>query len=117
MPAAQMKFVSEEALVGIIGRVVAQVFEATDAKIAAAMAEFVFKGQWTENTLYKKRNLVTMGGAIHICNAEQTTTRPGVGTDWTLLVPKPRDGRDGKDGKDFVPPEPPLVRTTRSLRS
>ena len=84
-------------------------------KIEDAMRELAFKGAWQEGQRYLKRNLVSMGGAIFYCAVDSTELRPGVGIDWALLVPKPRDG---KDGKDFTlpPPAPGGPRMVRSSR-
>jgi hypothetical protein len=105
-----------EAIAQAMGDLVRECERRCTAKLEDAMKEFVFKGQWDEGKRYRQRNLVSMGGAIYYCNADSTETRPGTGTDWALLVPKPRDGRDGKDMTPPEPPEPPERRTVRSQR-
>jgi hypothetical protein len=95
--------------------IVRAIHEETDAKLAALevrLAEFAFKGTWSEGHRYCKRNLVSMGGAIYYCNVDATDMRPGISPDWALLVPKPKDGRDGRDAT-----EPPEQRTVRGERS
>jgi hypothetical protein len=85
-----------EAIGTAVGDLVRECERRCTAKLEDAMKECVFKGQWTEGQQYRKHNLVSMGGAIYYCNVDSTDSRPGVGSDWALLVPKPRDGRDGK---------------------
>ena len=79
--------------------------EAKINRLETAMAEFRFVGQWQEHKSYKAGNFVTLGAVWH-ANAD-TTSRPGTDSDWTLAVPKPRDGRDA------TPPEPRTVRSHR----
>ena len=86
-------------------RIVIGIYREVDARIDASMKEFVFKGAWADGQKYRKRNLVSMGGAICLC-AKDTTERPAASNDWALLVPKPRDGRDGG--------EPRTVSSSRS---
>jgi hypothetical protein len=107
----------DDALVEVMGRVVAEINRETDAKIAAleakinglqaAMQEFRFVGQWAEFKTYKAGNFVSMGGQIFHANAD-TNSRPGMDSTWTLAC---KSGRDGRDGKDATPPEPPTQRT------
>ena len=103
---AELKRFADDTLVEVMGRVVAEVYRETDAKIAALeakLAEFTYKGAWTEGRQYKRGNFVTAGSVWH-ANAD-TRSRPGVDSDWSLALPKPRDGRDG-----MPPPEPPEPR-------
>jgi hypothetical protein len=93
-------------------RVIVGVYAEVDARIEESMKEFVFRGSWTDGRKYKKRNLVSLGGAVFYCNVESTDMRPGVSPDWALLVPKAKDGRDGRDAGE--PPEPRTVRSERS---
>jgi hypothetical protein len=112
--AAQMTVLrNEDQFVEMLAIIVRAIHDETDAKLAALeerLAELSFKGAWSEGTRYKKRNLVSMGGAVYICHAESTDGRPGVSPDWALLIAKAKDGRDGRD---FVP-EPPEQRTVRT---
>jgi hypothetical protein len=106
---------SDDVLAEAIGQAIGELMRERDARITALeakLAALVFKGAWTEGRRYCERNLVSMGGAVYFCRTDNTDARPGVGTtDWTLLVPKARDGRD------FTPPEPPEQRVARSARS
>jgi hypothetical protein len=97
-----------------VGTLVRECEARCTAKLEDVMKEFTFKGAWQQGERYRKRNLVSLGGAIYFCSATCTESRPGLGNDWVLFVPKPRDGRDGKDA---APPEPPEQRTVRSERS
>ena len=90
-------------------------------KLEDAMRELVFKGAWQEGQRYRKRNLVSMGGATFYCAVDSTELRPGNGSDWLVFSPKPRDGRDGRDAEARATngtggPQPPEPRTTRSQR-
>jgi hypothetical protein len=97
-----------------IGEVARECERRCTAKLEAAMKELAFKGAWQEGKRYRQRNLVSMGGAIYYCSAESTESRPGVGSDWLVFSPKPRDGKDGRDAA--VPPEPLERRAVRSQR-
>jgi hypothetical protein len=105
--------VLEPGIAEAIGTLVRECERRCMEKIEGAAMEFAFKGAWTDGHRYRKRNIVSLGGAVYYCSADITETRPGVGDDWLLLVPKPRDGRDGKDSKDFAPPEQRTVKTGR----
>jgi hypothetical protein len=99
-----------EAIADAVDQIVTVVETRLTAKIAALeskLAALAFKGPWTEGRRYCERNLVSMGGAIYYCQTDNTDARPGVGTpEWSLLVPKARDGRDA--------PEPRTARSNRS---
>ena len=103
----------EHAIGTALGTLLREVEERLASKLEEAMKEFIFKGAWTEGKRYRQRNFVSIGGAVYYCNAD-TDTRPGTSDDWSLLVPKPRDG---KDGKDFTPPPPLAPGGPRSVRS
>jgi hypothetical protein len=74
--------------------------------LEARIAEFTFKGPWTEGQEYKKGNFVSHGGSLFVCEFD-TKTKPGSGAGWALAVAR------GRDGRDFQPP----VRTVKSARS
>jgi hypothetical protein len=104
----------DESFAQVMALVVRAIADETDAKLAglesklerfeAELAEFCYKGQWVEGTQYRRGNFVSLGAIWH-ANYD-TQSRPGAdNTDWTLAVPK---GRDGKDG---APPEQRAVRT------
>ena len=101
----------ERAVGAAIGAVVREL-EAQIEQLETAMAEFAYRGNWQEGKSYRRGNFVTLGSVWHAC--VDTNSRPGVNSTWTMVVPKPRDG---KDGKDFTPPPPPSPGGPRSVRS
>jgi hypothetical protein len=112
------KVLTEQMFEQVMVHILRAIAQETDARLAALeerLSEFAFKGTWSEGTRYKKRNLVSMGGAIYYCNVESTDGRPGVSPDWALLVPKAKDGRDGRDAGE--PPEPRTVNTARASQN
>jgi hypothetical protein len=121
--AAEMKVVRYDGeLEEMLLRIVVGIYQQIDTRIEDSIKEFVFKGAWTEGRKYRKRNLTSLGGAIFLCGTD-TTERPGVGSAWQLLVPKPRDHhRDGvgvrigpRHGE--IVAEPAAQRTVSSSRS
>lgn len=76
----------DDAFVEVMARIVAAIYQETDAKIAAleakidglhaAMQELCFVGQWQEFKIYKTGNFVSIGGQIYHANVD-TNSRPG----------------------------------------
>src|SRR5262249_46133465 len=104
MAAAQVKRVvsDDAALCEVLVGIVSEIYRHVDTKFAAqeekinalqsAMEQLRFV-PWSEGQQYRKGNICSLGGSLFFCNRD-TQSRPGVGTDWLLLIPKPRDGRD-----------------------
>jgi hypothetical protein len=111
-------FRDEDLFVKTLGLVVRTINEETDEKLRsleARLLEFAYRGQWVENRQYRRGNFVTLGSVWHA--AVDTRSKPGTDSDWTLVIPKPRDGADGKDGKDAPPADTPAQRAVHSGRA
>jgi hypothetical protein len=110
--------VIEPAVGMALGRLLKEAEARIEARIAAlesATKEFRFVGAWQEGMHCRRGNIVTQGGAI-FCADRDTSARPGVGSDFVLMIPRPRDGRDGKDFTPAPPASPGGPRMVRSQR-
>jgi hypothetical protein len=52
---------------------------------------FGFKGVWQASNDYLRGNFVTYDGSLWHCNSDNTRSKPGSGSDWTLAVKSGRD--------------------------
>jgi hypothetical protein len=83
--------------------------EAQINRLQSAVEQFRYVGQW-EQKPYRAGNFVTFASGIWHANND-TRERPGVNGDWSVAVPK------GRDGKDFTPPPPASPGGPRSVRT
>jgi hypothetical protein len=79
------------------------------SKLESTLREFRFAGPWREGVKYFSGNFVSHGGALFCCCAD-SQTKPGTGSDWTLVAAR------GRDGRDYVPPAPPERRSATMTR-
>lgn len=58
----------------------------------------IYREIYREGIEYERGDVVTFGGSAWHCQ-EKTTTKPGSGGGWKLMVKEGRAGKDGKDGE------------------
>jgi hypothetical protein len=69
--------------------------EQVDRAVARRLADFGYRGVWTEGTEYKQGNFCTFDGSLFHCNLP-TKNRPGKDpVSWSLCVKRGTDGKDG----------------------
>jgi hypothetical protein len=105
--------IEDDCLAEAIGEAISAIVEERCDELAARIAAFSFKGQWSEEVSYKAGNFCTFGGALFCANSDNTKSRPGIGSHWTLAAAR------GRDGRDYSPPptdQSTEARTTKSAR-
>ena len=60
------------------------------AELEARIANFTYRGVWTEGEQYRLGNFVTHDGSLWHANAN-TEAKPGGGKDWQLAVKRGKD--------------------------
>lgn len=62
-------------------------------------AALLHRDVWRAGETYRRGDIVTWGGSMWHCFADETTDRPGdKGSAWKLVVKHGRDGKDGPQG-------------------
>jgi hypothetical protein len=115
---AELAAFADNVLAPGIGKAVAGIVEERVAalkieisRLQTALEQFKYLGIWEEGRQYRAGNFVTFGGAIHHCNADTNSSKPGNGSScWTLAAAR------GRDGKDAVAPAPAAPRTATMTR-
>lgn len=60
----------------------------------------IYREIFKDGTEYVRGDVVTYDNSAWHCQVDSTKARPGISSDWKLMVRKGGNGKDGRDGKD-----------------
>ena len=76
----------KKVLAEAIGQSIASMVNESEERMGRKLAQFMFKGQWSEGTAYQAGNFVSMDGLWH-CNHGCTNSPPGAdNANWSLVI-------------------------------